>query len=521
MHAHLRLLLLLTLLWPLGACGSKTYLRGYDLPLADTGVLPEASMDARGDAPPGSEVVTAICPAALFGVQTETATIPGGGTSSRGNPLTFAWTVERRPMGSTSTPTPPNAANTQLQYDTGGEWVLRLTVTSSSGLSDSCTARLTAQPAIEVLCPNDQSNYQGATLPLVAMATSRFNRPMTYTWATEARPMGSTFGPTPPDQLATNVTLDQLGDYSLVFTARDSSGLMASCRTRLHADPDVIVQCPPDTTSTPFQTIQLAAQASSRLGLPLTYRWEIVEQPVTSTASLAVNNQLRVPFTFDVAGNWTYRFTATNPRGNMAFCTTRARAASAEAVRVELVWNVDRACSGCNAQGGGQDLDLHLTDVARSNGHWASGASGDSDCYYANCKCNDPGMTCPNGILEWGSVGPTDNPQLDVDHISDLPGPENINILRASVGRQYDVGVHFYSSHGDTTPVSATVVRVYCAGNLVFESEVVRFQESSGGGGSNNLWRVGRITVNGGGCLFERCGTPGNLASCVRPENSW
>ncbi|MEI8258972.1 MAG: hypothetical protein WCJ30_25160, partial [Deltaproteobacteria bacterium] len=345
---------------------------------------------------------------------------------------------------------------------------------------------------------------------------SNLARTMTYAWTVETRPAASTSRPTPADQLATSLALDQLGDWQLRLVATDSVGLTASCRTNVHADPDVIVMCPEDQTSSPFATVSLAATASSRLGLPLTYRWEIVESPITSTASLVSPTTLVTPFTFDVAGRWTYRFTATNPRGNAAFCSTRARAVSNEAVRVEIVWNTDRSCRSCNAQGGGIDIDLHLANVALAMGHWSSNAPSDADCYYANCPCGAPGALCDMERIDWPPTGRPNNPQQDVDHIRDLPGPENINVRQATAGTQFDVGVHYFSG-SEITPV---VARVYCGGDIVFESENVRIGSGAGPGG-NPLWRVGRITMTAGSCTFERCGTPGNLGACIRPMNDW
>jgi hypothetical protein len=493
------------------ACGSRTALRGQPYP---DGARPDS-----GNPPndvPNSPEVTVVCPAPVFGRQTETATLAATARSNVGRPLTFAWTVDRAPMGSTATPTPPDATTTHLTFDTGGEWLLRFTARDDAGRESACTVRAFAQAAIELLCPNDQSNYEGATVSLAATATSRFMRPLTFQWTVESRPPGSNTAPTPPASMAPTLLLDQLGDWRLRLTATDSAGLTQSCVTNVHADPDVIVMCPPDTVSRPFAAITLTGTASSRLGLPLTYRWEIVEHPVTSTAALGAPTQISTPFTFDVAGDWTYRFTATNPRGNAAYCTTRARSASSEAVRVEIVWNIDRSCTTCNAQGGGIDIDLHLADVARAQGHWANLAPASSDCYYANCQCRMPGMLCPVDLIDWPPTGRANNPQLDIDHIGDLPGPENINVPQAEVGSEFDVGVHFFGSRESSTPV---VARVYCGGTIVFESEVVRFER--GGGGSNNLWRVGRITTTPGGCAFARCGGPGNLSACIPPESSW
>ncbi|MEI8259131.1 MAG: hypothetical protein WCJ30_25975, partial [Deltaproteobacteria bacterium] len=232
-------------------------------------------------------------------------------------------------------------------------------------------------------------------------------------------------------------------------------------------------------------------------------------------ATLPSPTTLSTPFTFDVAGNWTYRFTASNARGNHAFCTTRALAATDEAVRIEMVWNTDRSCRSCNPQGGGIDIDLHLANVGLAGGHWDGTAPTDSDCYYANCPCGMPGMLCDVERIDWPPTGALNNPQQDIDHTQDLPGPENINVRQAEVGAQFDVGVHYFSGT-EPTPV---VTRIYCAGTVVFESEAVVMDR--GTGGSNNLWKVGRITITPGGCTFERCGAPGMLAACIRPEGDW
>jgi hypothetical protein len=180
------------------------------------------------------------------------------------------------------------------------------------------------------------------------------------------------------------------------------------------------------------------------------------------------------------------------------------------------VWNVDRSCRACNPEGGGIDIDLHLTDTRRSGGHWASRAMG-ADGYYANCQCPTRGMLCTGtepGLPDWLPVGPINNPQLDIDHIRDLPGPENIKVVRAEVGSEFDVGVRHFSGPEGTL----VVARVYCGGRVVFESEPVRLDH---GGAEGNLWRVGHIVTTAGGCTFTRCGAPGMLTECIRPQDAW
>jgi hypothetical protein len=466
----------------------------------------------------------------MHGRQGERAVLVASARSNLDLPLTLAWTVVRAPSGSRATPTPADHATTAFTYDTGGDWLLRFTATDPRGDTASCTVHVSADPAIDLLCPDDQSGYEGQTLSLLAQARSLSGTPLTLAWSVDARPAGSTSLPVPADALATRFLLDRLGDWTLRLVAHDGAGGSDACTVRVHADPDVIVACPPDTTSQPFAHVTLAATAASRLGLPLTYRWEIVDAPITSTAALDAPTALATGFTFDVAGNWTYRFTATNSRGEAASCTTRALARSAEAVRVELVWNLDRSCATCDARGGGLDLDLHLADAALAMGHWNTAAPDMSDCDWADCRCGAPGSLCPHGAIDWPPAGDANDPQLDVDHMSDLPGPENINVVRTQVGAQFDVGVHFYGDNtsGVGTNATGAVVRVYCGGALAFESEPVVMgpvhnasSEEPPATDANPLWRVGRITVTPGGCTFERCGAPGMTAACIRPGNAW
>jgi hypothetical protein len=129
-------------------------------------------------------------------------------------------------------------------------------------------------------------------------------------------------------------------------------------------------------------------------------------------------------------------------------------------------------------------------------------------------------MTCTEPTaIEWTPPGVVNNPQLDVDHTNDLPGPENINVVRATTGGRYDVGVHVFALPDRLiTPV---VARVYCGGRVVFESEPVRMGPARGGADGNDLWVVGRVETNVGGCTFTRCGRPGDLSACIRPQNAW
>ena len=517
------LVLLLVTLCAAG-CGARTGLKG-EAPDLDAS-FPDAP--ARPDVPavdrpspvdvPGRDQVTAVCPASTRAVETQTVPLQGAGRSAQGRPLRYRWDVDASPVAVTL----PRADQpaTALTLVAPGDYRLRLTVTNDQGVSDSCVTAVVADAAINLRCPNDRSVFVSDTATMTALAASRLDRAVTVAWTLLRRPAGSGATPIPPDALSTTVRTDQIGDYDLQLTARDSAGLTATCTARVHADPDVVVTCPDDVSSRPFTSVSLTGRAISRLGRPLTYAWTIERAPPTSTARLAPTDQPTTRFTFDVAGDWTWRLRASNDRGNSASCTVRALSASTEAIRVEAVWNIDRSCRSCNAEGGGIDIDLHLADTARANNRWGPNAPAGSACYYANCVCREgQGSLCPSGAIEWDPPGAPNNPQLDIDHIRDLPGPENINVLQAAPGSQFTVGAHYFSG-SEATPV---LIRIYCGGSLVFQSEPVRLSGNGSGADANSLWRVGVITVGGDGraCSFARCGTAGNLGACIRPQRDW
>lgn len=516
----------------LSACGSRSSLRDkyapptqplpdvpnprIDVPNIDVMGRDQVEVDVRA-------TVDVACPAPLRSTQSLTAMLDGIARSNVGRPLTFQWEIVNRPMDSRTMLQNATNASASIMFDVGGEFRFRFTARDDLGNMASCETRADVESAIDLLCPNDQSNFQGATVSLAARARSRLNRPVTVRWETVMRPPTSRTDAVPADSVDARLLLDSLGDWRLRLVATDAMGLMASCITNIHADPDVLVTCPSDVQSRPFSTVTLNARAESRTMRPLTYRWEIVEAPITSTARLSSNNTLGTNFTFDVAGNWVYRFTAMNDRGNMAFCTTRALSASEEAIRVEIVWNIDRAIPNCNPDrpDGNDcgDIDLHLANAALARGRWAEAAGMNGDCYYANCRCGMPDMVCTDPMaIEWDPAGTPNNPQLDIDHTAARPGPENINVVRAEAGLQLDVGVHAYSMRSvGSTPV---VARVYCGGSVVFESEPVRLSGTNSPS-DNDMWLVGRIETTAGGCRFTRCGRPGDLSGCIRPENRW
>jgi hypothetical protein len=183
------------------------------------------------------------------------------------------------------------------------------------------------------------------------------------------------------------------------------------------------------------------------------YTWNLVEQPSGSTVSYSDRSVNGYEFTPDLAGDYTVELVVTNDRCIQSDpCQVQLKAVPNENLWIELSWEFP-----------GDDMDLHLLQ---------NGATfeSDGDCYYGNC------VTEYGTMLDWGRVGTSDDPRLDLDDIEGR-GPENINIGEPSDG-SYKVVVHDYPGseyHGSNT----LYVRIHLDGEMVFDESVTVVGEDS------------------------------------------
>jgi hypothetical protein len=171
-----------------------------------------------------------------------------------------------------------------------------------------------------------------------------------------------------------------------------------------------------------------------------------------------------VPFTSVIVGDFTVHAETRNPDGSTAQCDT-AVSMLGHGLRVELSWNTQ-----------GTDVDLHALD--QPEGRWFT----PQDCYYANRQPDT--ALAEEGRRRW----------LDTDDV-DGEGPENIRVDTPAVDHDYEIGVHFYSSHQQRGPTHATVV-IYCG-----EQRVARFERDltgdRGGSDANDFWHVAAVRFGG------------------------
>jgi hypothetical protein len=269
--------------------------------------------------------------------------------------------------------------------------------------------------------------------------------------------------------------------------------LFAACGPSLHTVTDltrVTVVSPavtdPLVVATTPGALRCPAPARALAGTPVTLRvaspagarvrWSVTAAPGDTRAyrfaaqyddhdtDSVVASGPEVPFTSVIVGDFTVHAEARNPDGTTAQCDT-AVSMLGHGLRVELSWNTQST-----------DVDLHA--LGDPEAHWFT----PQDCYYAN-RTPDTAVA-EEGRRRW----------LDTDDV-DGEGPENIRVDTPNVDRDYQIGVHFYSSHQSHATTHATVV-IYCG-----EQRVARFERDlvgdRGGSDANDFWHVAAVRFGG------------------------
>lgn len=198
-------------------------------------------------------------------------------------------------------------------------------------------------------------------------------------------------------------------------------------------------------------------------------QWEVRQPPGSQAGFSRGPFEPEVTFTAEVAGTYTFRFTARDDDGGTSVpAETTVAVRRLEALRVELTWRTPNDPNETDeGPSAGSDLDLHLL---RPGAVWFDP---EGDCYGRHSQPN------------WGSLDPTidDDPQHLGDDV-DGAGPEAIIAYELEAG-DYRVGVHVWDDHayGPSVPT----IRIVVFGEVVRELVGEPLYDA-------DLWEVGTIT---------------------------
>ncbi len=201
----------------------------------------------------------------------------------------------------------------------------------------------------------------------------------------------------------------------------------------------------------------------------------------TATTTVSGPNLSQLTLNFQLSGSYTLKLKVTSPTHGDLECSWIIKVVS-QGLRVELCWDTT----------GSVDVDLHLGKTG-TTADWFSTTTSKEDCYYSNCKASSSG-------INWGyaDVNGNNNPRLDIDNISDVGKPENINLDNPNNGDAFKVFVHYFKN---TTKTTYPVINIYCGGTLKatygVQPQVTGFDNGEGEKDEGDGWKVVDIIWNG------------------------
>lgn len=232
----------------------------------------------------------------------ETVELNGSGsTDADGDTLTFAWTLESQPAGSTVTLTNLTSVLPTLTIDQVGDYVVQLIVHDGTVTSDPDSVTLsTGNVAPHAEAGPDQTGVLTQAVLLNGTHSSDGNGDgLTYQWTLVTTPAGSTAALNDPASPTPSFTVDQAGAYTVQLVVSD--GLLSS-------QPDTVII---DTTNSkpvahagPDHTVRAGTTSTDVDGHPLTYQWAQTVMPPGNTAALSDPTLVAPTLTPDANGEY-------------------------------------------------------------------------------------------------------------------------------------------------------------------------------------------------------------------------
>jgi hypothetical protein len=180
---------------------------------------------------PIASIVTSTTPSALpsgpavrVPVGTQVTLRGSGSSDADGDVLSYAWTVTSRPNGSTAQIAANTAVNVQFTPDRAGSYVLSLRVTDASGAYSERALNIETGNYAPVAVTDKSRVTVVAGTSVSASAELSFDEegdPLTFSWAVDARPTGSTANVAGQNTPNVAFTPDLPGTYVLSVTVND------------------------------------------------------------------------------------------------------------------------------------------------------------------------------------------------------------------------------------------------------------------------------------------------------------
>jgi hypothetical protein len=239
-------------------------------------------------------------------------TITGTANDTLG--LTYQWSTVSGP--GTITFGAPTSLATQVKASQDGQYVLQLTATDAASNTTASTMTLTWDTVNPVVTVSPSQVVTNSSVTLTATATDALA--MTYQWSQVGGPGTITFGSA--QSLTTKAQTSADGVYTISFTATDTAGNTATGQLQFtwETTPPAVAVNPNNVTLYENNSFTWTGQASSTLGLPLSYAWSLVSAPPGGNVVFGTPTALTTTISANVTGAYAVQLTVLDTAGNSA-----------------------------------------------------------------------------------------------------------------------------------------------------------------------------------------------------------
>ncbi len=245
-------------------------------------------------------------------------------TSGSGVPLTFQWTFDSVPSGSTASLTNASSPVPSFVVDKAGSYVVKLTV-SDGTYSTSASTRVSTSGT----GPTAKAGYSQLVSPgsAVLLDGSGSSDPdgdvLVYQWSFLAKPLGTTAALSDSNSVAPTFTPDVAGTYVLQLAVNDGHGNTAVDTVTISSESvPLFVDAGPNQVVSVGTTAHLdGSLSSSNAGAPISFAWSFLVKPSGSAAALFSPTTAFPQFTVDVPGTYVVQAAVTDGFGQKGFGT--------------------------------------------------------------------------------------------------------------------------------------------------------------------------------------------------------
>ena len=226
--------------------------------------------------------------------------------------LTYKWSLNTKPTGSTATLSATDAVSPEFTPDKAGSYVISLVV--NDGKIDSKSVDVTIEVAPKavnslpmVSAGIDKTHAIGTPVLIAATVTDAANDALTYTWSIETKAANSMPTLTNSDTKTVTLNANVQGDYLLQLSVSDGKDTVKdSVKVTLEsANVAPIAKAGADQNAVKDAVVNLDGSGSSDANNDvMLYEWTFVSKPEHSVADLSGTNTITPSFTADLIGDY-------------------------------------------------------------------------------------------------------------------------------------------------------------------------------------------------------------------------